>query len=151
MAPPGACHAEGVSCLKGRDRVVAELLRADLGPTARGVGPATHFVSWHVGQRLAAHGLLYEDVMIETADVKLALKRMPKELMVAREQRLKRAMMLDTQQKTLPPEVAALAMALSSFCVVASSLSLNTFRPAPGGGAAETGAPAAEPRVVVGA
>ena len=59
------------------------------------------------GQRLAAHGLLYEDVMIETADVKLALKRMPKELMVAREQRLKRAMMLDTQQKTLPPEVAA--------------------------------------------
>ena len=53
------------------------------------------------------HGLLYEDVMIETADVKLALKRMPKELMVAREQRLKRAMMLDTQQKTLPPEVAA--------------------------------------------
>ena len=51
----------------------------------------------------------------------------------------------------LPPEVAALAMALSSFCVVASSLSLNTFRPAPGGGAAETGAPAAEPRVVVGA
>ena len=51
----------------------------------------------------------------------------------------------------LPPEVAALAMALSSFCVVASSLSLNTFRPAPGGGAAETGAPTAEPRVVVGA
>ena len=33
-------------------RSVAELLRADLGPTARGVGPATHFVSWHVGQRL---------------------------------------------------------------------------------------------------
>ena len=57
--------------------------------------------------RMASHGLLYEDVMIETADVKLALKRMPKELMVAREQRLKRAMMLDTQQKTLPPEVAA--------------------------------------------
>ena len=50
----------------------------------------------------------------------------------------------------LPPEVAALAMALSSFCVVASSLSLNTFRPAPGG-AAETGAPTVEPRVVVGA
>jgi hypothetical protein len=51
----------------------------------------------------------------------------------------------------LPPEVAALAMALSSFCVVASSLSLNTFRPASGGGAAETGAPTVEPRVVVGA
>merc|ERR1712091_86763 len=50
----------------------------------------------------------------------------------------------------LPPEVAALAMALSSFCVVASSLSLNTFRPA-AGGAAETGAPTVEPRVVVGA
>mmetsp|Transcript_10934 Transcript_10934/g.33769 ORF Transcript_10934/g.33769 Transcript_10934/m.33769 type:complete len:147 (-) Transcript_10934:90-530(-) len=29
----------------------------------------------------------------------------------------------------LPPELAALAMALSSFCVVASSLSLNSFRP----------------------
>ena len=31
-----------------------------------------------VGKRLASRGLMYEDVLVETADVKLALKRMPK-------------------------------------------------------------------------
>jgi hypothetical protein len=46
-----------------------------------------------------AAGLLYEDVMIETEEVKLALKRLPKELLNAREQRLKRAMVLSSQQK----------------------------------------------------
>jgi ubiquinol-cytochrome c reductase subunit 7 len=59
-----------------------------------------------VGKELAAHGLMYEDAMIETEDVKLALKRLPEHLLVAREQRLKRAMVLSSQQKTLPPEVA---------------------------------------------
>eukprot|EP00326_Haptolina_ericina_P006059 CAMPEP_0181204476 /NCGR_PEP_ID=MMETSP1096-20121128/19958_1 /TAXON_ID=156174 ORGANISM="Chrysochromulina ericina, Strain CCMP281" /NCGR_SAMPLE_ID=MMETSP1096 /ASSEMBLY_ACC=CAM_ASM_000453 /LENGTH=104 /DNA_ID=CAMNT_0023295183 /DNA_START=37 /DNA_END=351 /DNA_ORIENTATION=+ len=60
-----------------------------------------------VGKELASHGLLYEDVMIETEEVKLALKRLPKELLNAREQRLKRAMVLSSQQKRLPVEVAA--------------------------------------------
>jgi hypothetical protein len=44
-------------------------------------------------------GLLYEDVMIETEEVKLALSRLPKELLDAREQRLKRAMILSSQSK----------------------------------------------------
>jgi hypothetical protein len=35
-------------------------------------------------------GLLYEDIMIETTDVKLALSRLPKDVLMAREQRLKR-------------------------------------------------------------
>jgi len=60
-----------------------------------------------VGKELASHGLLYEDVMIETEEVKLALSRLPKELLNAREQRLKRAMVLSSQSKRLPPEVAA--------------------------------------------
>ena len=51
-------------------------------------------------------------------------------------------------QVRLPPEVAALAMALSSFCVVAASLSLNAFRPAVSNDEALGAAP--EPRVVIG-
>jgi ubiquinol-cytochrome c reductase subunit 7 len=50
---------------------------------------------------------MYEDVMIETADVKLALSRLPKDVLSAREQRLKRAMVLSSQQRYLPEEVAA--------------------------------------------
>lgn len=53
-------------------------------------------------------GLLYEDVLVETPDVQLALKRLPKDVMDARELRLKRAMVLSSQQKRLPPEVAAM-------------------------------------------
>lgn len=52
-------------------------------------------------------GLLYEDVMIETNDVKLALSRLPKDVLMAREQRLKRAMVLSSQQRYLPEDVAA--------------------------------------------
>jgi ubiquinol-cytochrome c reductase subunit 7 len=51
-------------------------------------------------------GLLYEDIMIETTDVKLALSRLPKDVIMAREQRLKRAMVLSSQQRYLPDEVA---------------------------------------------
>ena len=46
-----------------------------------------------------ATGLLYEDVLIETEEVKLALSRLPKELLDARDQRLKRAMVLSSQSK----------------------------------------------------
>lgn len=46
-------------------------------------------------------GLLYEDVLVETPDVQLALKRLPKDVMDARELRLKRAMVLSSQQKRL--------------------------------------------------
>ena len=60
-----------------------------------------------VGSRLASRGLLYEDLLVETADVKLALSRLPKEVLAAREQRLKRAMVLGSQQRYLPDEVAA--------------------------------------------
>ena len=44
-------------------------------------------------------GLLYEDVLIETEDVKLALSRLPKDVLNARDQRLKRAMVLSSQSK----------------------------------------------------
>jgi len=60
-----------------------------------------------VGKELSNHGLMYEDVMIETEEVQLALKRLPADVVNAREQRLKRAMVLSSQYKTLPPEVAA--------------------------------------------
>ena len=60
-----------------------------------------------VGKELASRGLLYEDIMIETTDVKLALSRLPKDALNAREQRLKRAMVLSSQQRYLPDEVAA--------------------------------------------
>ena len=59
-----------------------------------------------VGKRLASRGLLYEDLLVETADVKLALSRLPKDVLAAREQRLKRAMVLGSQQRYLPDEVA---------------------------------------------
>mmetsp|Transcript_33580 Transcript_33580/g.88386 ORF Transcript_33580/g.88386 Transcript_33580/m.88386 type:complete len:105 (-) Transcript_33580:435-749(-) len=59
-----------------------------------------------VGKELASRGLLYEDVMIETTDVKLALSRLPKDVLNAREQRLKRAMVLSSQQRYLPDMVA---------------------------------------------
>jgi len=59
-----------------------------------------------VGRELSNHGLLYEDCLIETEEVKLALKRLPPDVLNAREQRLKRAMVLSSQIKTLPPEVA---------------------------------------------
>ena len=115
-----------------------------------------------VGKELASHGLLYEDVLVETEEVpaalpclqlglalvqprpplhippsprsrapvavpsgppsppatsrpqnsllqvKLALSRLPKDVMNAREIRLKRAMVLSSQQKRLPPEVVAM-------------------------------------------
>ena len=59
-----------------------------------------------VGKQLASRGLMYEDTLVETADVKLALSRLPKDMLMAREQRLKRAMVLSSQQRYLPDEVA---------------------------------------------
>ncbi|KAL1526175.1 hypothetical protein AB1Y20_014903 [Prymnesium parvum] len=59
-----------------------------------------------VGKELAAHGLLYEDLLVETEEVKLALSRLPKDVLNAREQRLKRAMVLSSQYKELPPDIA---------------------------------------------
>ena len=60
-----------------------------------------------VGRNLASRGLLYEDILVETQSVKLALSRLPKDVVNAREQRLKRAMVLSSQQRYLPDEVAA--------------------------------------------
>ena len=45
-----------------------------------------------VGKELSGHGLLYEDVLIETDEVKLALSRLPKDIMNQREIRLKTLM-----------------------------------------------------------
>ena len=59
-----------------------------------------------VGRNLASRGLLYEDILVETQSVKLALSRLPKDVVNAREQRLKRAMVLSSQQRYLPEEVA---------------------------------------------
>merc|ERR1719271_1997256 len=59
-----------------------------------------------VGKRLSSRGLLYEDLLVETATVKLALSRLPKDVLAAREQRLKRALVLSSQQRYLPEEVA---------------------------------------------
>ena len=61
----------------------------------------------NVGKTLASRGLLYEDILVETADVKLALSRLPKDVLNAREQRLKRAMVLSSQQRYLPDEVSS--------------------------------------------
>ena len=66
-----------------------------------------HAYRAEVGGRLAARGLLYEDLLVETADVKLALSRLPKDVLAARDQRLKRALVLGSQQRYLPDEVAA--------------------------------------------
>lgn len=51
--------------------------------------------------RPGATGLKYEDCLVETEEVKMALKRLPAELLNAREQRLKRAMVLSSQHKTV--------------------------------------------------
>ena len=70
----------------------------------------TKFASMYrgvVGKELASRGLLYEDILVETADVKLALSRLPKDVLNAREQRIKRAMVLSSQQRYLPEEVAS--------------------------------------------
>ena len=60
-----------------------------------------------VGRNLASRGLLYEDILVETQSVKLALSRLPKDVVNAREQRLKRAMVLSSQSRRLPEEVQA--------------------------------------------
>ena len=65
------------------------------------------FYRAEVGRNLASRGLLYEDVLVETQSVKLALSRLPKDVVNAREQRLKRAMVLSSQQRYLPEEVAS--------------------------------------------
>jgi len=65
-------------------------------------------VTGDVYKRLAQVGLRYEDLYIETADVKLALSRLPKEALVARDQRLKRAMDLSMKHKFLPDDVVML-------------------------------------------
>ena len=58
-----------------------------------------------VGKELGSCGLLYEDLLVETEEVQLALSRLPKEVYEARQKRLMRAMILSSQNKRLPPEV----------------------------------------------
>ena len=47
-------------------------------------------------------------MLFRSDEVKLALSRLPKDIMNQREIRLKRAMVLSSQQKRLPPEVVAM-------------------------------------------
>ncbi|KAJ1625328.1 cytochrome b-c1 complex subunit 7 [Pavlovales sp. CCMP2436] len=76
-------------------------------PSAEGPAPP-ELVTGDVYRRLAKVGLRYEDLYIETADVKLALSRLPKEALVAREQRLMRAMDISMKHKFLPDHIAQL-------------------------------------------
>ena len=49
-------------------------------------------------------GLKYEDLLVEVPDVEKALKRIPDEVLLEREQRIKRAFDLSVKRKTLPYE-----------------------------------------------
>jgi ubiquinol-cytochrome c reductase subunit 7 len=62
-----------------------------------------------VHNSLRKYGLRYEDLFIkEQADVARALKYLPKEEKVARDRRIKRAMMLSCRHEYLPENVQAL-------------------------------------------
>jgi len=60
----------------------------------------------NLAKELRRYGLMAEDTLIETEEVKLALSRLPKQVIEARELRLKRALMLDMMGKELPEEVS---------------------------------------------
>lgn len=49
-------------------------------------------------------GLKYEDLLIEVSDVEKSLKRIPHDVLIEREQRIKRAFDLSVKRKTLPYE-----------------------------------------------
>ena len=59
-----------------------------------------------LGARLAAAGLRYDDLLIETDDVLKALDRIPKQEKIERERRIKRAFDLSVKRKSLPTEYA---------------------------------------------
>lgn len=59
-----------------------------------------------LGARLAAAGLRYDDLLIETDDVLKALDRIPPQELVERERRIKRAFDLSAKRKPLPTEYA---------------------------------------------
>uniref|UniRef100_A0A7S2FYD9 Cytochrome b-c1 complex subunit 7 n=1 Tax=Florenciella parvula TaxID=236787 RepID=A0A7S2FYD9_9STRA len=58
-----------------------------------------------VVQRLNQYGLKYDDILNESdPDVKIALSRMPGDLQVARDRRLKRALDISFKKKPLPAD-----------------------------------------------
>jgi len=59
-----------------------------------------------LGARLAAAGLRYDDLLIETEDVQKALDRISNEEKLQRERRIKRAFDLSVKKKSLPEDFA---------------------------------------------
>ena len=70
------------------------------------VGVAAKQYQKVLGARLAAAGLRYDDLLIETDDVMKALDRIPKDEKLERERRIKRAFDLSLKRKALPAEYA---------------------------------------------
>ena len=58
-----------------------------------------------VAKRLAASGLKLEDLYVETEDVEKALSRIPADVLLERERRIKRAFDLSAKKKYIPEEM----------------------------------------------
>ena len=57
-----------------------------------------------VATRCAAIGIKYEDLLVENDDMEKALNRIPHEVKIQREQRIKRAFDCSVKRKTIPAE-----------------------------------------------
>mmetsp|Transcript_2212 Transcript_2212/g.2301 ORF Transcript_2212/g.2301 Transcript_2212/m.2301 type:complete len:108 (-) Transcript_2212:87-410(-) len=57
-----------------------------------------------VAARLAPYGLKYNDLLVETEDVKGALTRIDPDILLERERRIKRAFDISAKKKFLAPE-----------------------------------------------
>lgn len=57
-----------------------------------------------VASRCAAIGVKYEDLLVENEDMEKALSRIPQEVKIQREQRIKRAFDCSVKRKTIPVE-----------------------------------------------
>eukprot|EP01040_Poterioochromonas_malhamensis_P004589 gene4590-4920_t len=58
-----------------------------------------------LAKNLKEYGLKYEDLLIETPAVERALSRIPAEVRIERERRIKRAIDASAKKKTLPEEL----------------------------------------------
>ncbi|KAJ1452813.1 cytochrome b-c1 complex subunit 7 [Pelagophyceae sp. CCMP2097] len=68
-----------------------------------------------VAMELNQYGLRYDDIKIETDDVKLALDRLPQEERLMRARRFKRAFDLSFKKKVLTPELQAIQTPLKPY------------------------------------
>mmetsp|Transcript_84614 Transcript_84614/g.182414 ORF Transcript_84614/g.182414 Transcript_84614/m.182414 type:complete len:120 (+) Transcript_84614:35-394(+) len=53
----------------------------------------------NLARRLAAYGVHYDDLLVETVDVKVAVSRLPEEQLIARQRRIKRAFDLSAKHE----------------------------------------------------